>query len=111
MAIFHMCSFHILLILFRLGSSPSMASTAPGSLYVFSQCHKITIILLSQWVCCCYCSSGDSFVQAVLTGKCMPGYMLTAVSSHQKKIPLPSLSNESLDFKENDKIQKMKEKN
>lgn len=110
MAIYHFCIFHILLVLLRLGLFPSIPYTAPGSLHVFGKCHKITIILLSQWVCCCYCSSGDSFLQAELIGKCMPGYMLTAVSPHRKKIPFTCLANESLDSKENDKKRKLKRK-
>lgn len=59
-------------------------------------------VLLPLFIC---------FLQAALTGNCMPDYMLTAVSSHQKMILFPCLSNESLVFRENYKIQKMKEKN
>lgn len=80
------CILHILLVLFRLwfwwpGLFPSMPCTTPGSLYVFNKCHKVTIVLLTKLVYFRCCSSAGGFPQAALTGNCMPGYMLTAVSS------------------------------
>lgn len=93
------------------GLLPPVSCAARGSLYVLRGCQQTPTALLNTSACCCRGSPGDCFLQAASTGDSIPDGMLTAVPSHQKRTLFPSLSNESLDFRENYKIQKMREKN